>query len=166
MSSNDWEENWKEDEKLKWDPGFDLGYGEIDDEHRIFHGLIVDFQEAAIQHASKEKLLGILHEITEYAEFHFSSEEKIMAACQYTELDEHAALHHTLLAEARDAYTQFQQDEIDPAHLYEFLLNWFATHTSKEDKKLVQYINQERVTTRHSSKQVAAGAPTLRHGGR
>lgn len=133
--------NWSEDEEFNWDPSLELGYGAIDDEHRIFHKLIVDFQEAVIHNAPKERLLHILEKIVKYAEFHFTSEEKIMADAQYPGLDGHASLHRALLAKVQDTFTQFQQDRIDPDQMYVFLLNWFAFHTSHEDKKLVEYLS-------------------------
>src|ERR1017187_7439694 len=126
ISSN----NPEEDDELKWDPNLELGYEMIDAEHRTLHRLIVDFQEAVIQSAPKEKLIRILEEITRYAEFHFANEEKIMADNQYPELNEHASLHNTLLAKIKDECAQFQLDRIEPVYLYEFLLNWFAFHTS------------------------------------
>ena len=134
--------NWGENEALKWDPSMELGHGVIDAEHCTFHKLIVDFQEAAIQNAPKEKLNKILEEITKYAEFHFASEEKIMTDNQYPELGEHANLHRNLLAAVKDKCTQFQLDKIDSTQVYIFLLNWFAFHTSHEDKKLVSYLNE------------------------
>ena len=136
--------SWEENEELKWDPSFELGHGVIDTEHRILHKLIVDFQEAVAQGVSKEKLTRILEEIIEYAEFHFSSEEKIMADYHYPERDEHALLHNDLLADVQNKCAQFQENKIDPVQLDEFLLNWFAFHTSHEDKKLVSYINKSK----------------------
>lgn len=132
--------NWRENAALGWDPLLELGHDIIDAEHCILHKLIVDFESAANQDASKDELIRILKEIIAYAEFHFASEEKIMADYQYPELKEHATFHSTLLAEVRDKCVELQQDKIESAQLYAFLLNWFAFHTSHEDKKLVRFI--------------------------
>jgi len=77
---------------LKWDHRYELGNERIDAEHRIFLGLIVDFHDAAIQGASKDKLIRILNEISKYAEFHFVSEENIMTEYHYPEQKYHALI--------------------------------------------------------------------------
>lgn len=127
---------------LKWDHRYELGHERIDAEHRIFLGLIVDFHEAASSGAPKEKLIRILREITKYADFHFVSEENIMAEHGYPEMDQHAQLHKALLAQIQDYFHQFSGDRIDADAVFDFLFKWFALHTSSEDKRLVGYLGK------------------------
>lgn len=130
---------------LKWDHKYELGHERIDAEHRIFLGLVIDFHDAIEQKKSKEKLIRILREIGKYAEFHFVSEENIMADYGYPEQTEHAQLHDILLSDVRDKYSRFMLDEISADEVFDFLFSWFAIHTSTEDKKLVGHL-QNRVT--------------------
>ena len=130
---------------LKWDIKFKLGHEIIDAEHRIFLRLIVDFQEATSQAASKEILRRILEKITKYAEFHFASEETVMTECQYPEQSEHAFLHNTLLEEVKNMCIQFGLDKCKPNEVSDFLIHWFAFHISQQDKKLVRYIDNQLV---------------------
>lgn len=130
---------------LKWDQKYELGHERIDAEHRIFLGLVIDFHDAIEQKKSKEKLIRILREIGKYAEFHFVSEENIMADYGYPEQTEHAQLHDILLSDVRDKYSRFMLDEISADAVFDFLFSWFAIHTSTEDKKLVGHL-QNRVT--------------------
>lgn len=127
---------------MKWDQKYELGHERIDAEHRIFLGLIVDFHEAAANNASNEKLIRILNEIAKYADFHFVSEENIMAEYQYPDLKQHAYLHHVLLSEVKNKYYQFEHCNIGADEVFEFLFEWFALHTSNEDKKLVGYLGK------------------------
>lgn len=127
---------------LKWDCRYELGHERIDAEHRIFLGLIVDFQESALAGADKEKQIRILNEIVKYAEFHFVSEENIMTDYQYPDIEYHASLHNMLLAEMTDYYSRFCADNFTAAEMFEFLFSWFAFHTSTEDKKLVGYLGE------------------------
>lgn len=120
---------------LKWDHKYELGHERIDAEHRIFLGLIIDFKEATTQGASREKLIRILNELSKCADFHFVSEENIMTEHRYLEQEQHAQLHRMLLANMRDTFSQFRMDNIGPDDVFEFLFNWFALHTSSEDKK-------------------------------
>ena len=127
---------------LKWDYRYELGNERIDGEHRIFLGLIVDFHDAATQGASKDKLIRILNEISKYAEFHFVSEENIMTEYHYPEQKHHVQLHRRLLADVHDKLDQFKLDGIGSDEVFEFLFEWFAFHTTTEDKKLVGYIGK------------------------
>jgi hemerythrin len=127
---------------LKWDQKYELGNEKIDLEHRLFLGLIVDFHDAATQGASKDKLIRILNEICKYGEFHFVSEENIMADYHYPEQKHHAQLHRMLLAEVNDKFSRFKLDDMGADEVFEFLFEWFAFHTSTEDKKLVGYIGK------------------------
>ncbi len=125
---------------LKWDHRYELGNDKIDAEHRIFLELIVDFHDAANQGASKDKMIRIFKEISKYAEFHFVSEENLMIDYDYPELTQHAQMHHRLLAEVDDKFHGFNLGQISSAEVFQFLFEWFAFHTSSEDKKLVGYI--------------------------
>ncbi len=125
---------------LKWDHRYELGHEKIDGEHRLFLGSIVDFHESIARGASKDDLVRILREISNYAAYHFVNEEAVMAACHYPERKQHAQLHRALLAELDDKLSQLVLDGTTPDRVFEFLFRWFALHTSREDKKLVSYI--------------------------
>jgi hemerythrin len=125
---------------LKWDRKYELGNDRIDAEHRIFLSLIVDFHDAAERDVPKDKLLRIFKEICKYAEFHFLSEENIMIDHRYPEQEHHTNSHAKLLAEANNKLYQLQSGSINADEAFNFLFNWFAFHTSSEDKKLVGYI--------------------------
>jgi len=127
---------------LKWNHKYEIGHDRIDAEHEIFLGLIADFQQASDQDHSREKLIRILNEVEKYADFHFVSEENIMIDVAYPEKEHHAMLHRELLARLKDQSQQFRTEHISAEEVFEFLFQWFAIHTSNEDKKLVDYIQR------------------------
>lgn len=130
---------------LKWDSKYDLGHERIDAEHKIFLGLIVEFQEVSLQGVSKDKQLRVLNEIIKYAEFHFLSEENIMEDVHYPDKAHHATLHQSLLAELKNKLHEFKREIINATEVFEFLFQWFALHTSSEDKNLVGHIGNSKV---------------------
>ncbi|MFA7279852.1 MAG: hemerythrin family protein [Sterolibacterium sp.] len=125
---------------IKWDSRYELGNEQIDSEHRTLLGLISDFGEAAKQGATKEKLVQILDEISTHAEYHFSSEEKIMTGCQYPEQKSHALLHLNLMEDLIDKFWKFKRGAIMANEVFQFLFEWFEPHVLIEDKKLVEYV--------------------------
>lgn len=127
---------------LQWDHKYELGHARIDAEHKIFLGLIIEFQEISVQGASREKLTRVLNEIVKYAEFHFLSEENIMEDFNYPDKAQHTAHHQSLLAEIKNKLYEFKRNSVNAEEVFDFLFQWFALHTSVEDKKLVGYVDR------------------------
>ncbi|MDP3086712.1 MAG: bacteriohemerythrin [Methylotenera sp.] len=128
---------------LEWDNKYELGNTRIDVEHRIFFELMIDFQQASLQGASKDKQLRVLSEIAKYADFHFLSEENIMEDFNYPDKAHHASLHQSILANLNNMIHEFRRENISATEIFEFLFQWFALHTSSEDKKLVGFISNK-----------------------
>lgn len=129
---------------LRWDEKYNLGNEKIDAEHHIFLGLVIEFESLDAQGASQDKLARTLKEITKYAEFHFLSEENLMIDCNYPNLEQHKKLHRHLVAALEDQLFKFNNGTCSPGQVFNFLFQWFATHTSSEDKKLVSFIGAQR----------------------
>ena len=125
---------------LNWDSKFEIGHERIDSEHRIFLGLIRDLSNEANPHGDRERAFRLLSEIYKYADFHFVSEENVMADVAYPELDAHRRLHLALLAELRDCMFRFRSADATVEQAVEFLFTWFALHTTREDKRITDYI--------------------------
>jgi hemerythrin len=129
---------------LHWDDKYSLGNEKIDAEHHIFLDLIIEFDSLAKKGATQDKLVRTLKEIGKYAEFHFLSEENLMIDCNYPGLEQHKKLHRHLVASLEDQLFRINSGTGSPGQVFEFLFEWFALHTSSEDKKLVSFIGTRR----------------------
>lgn len=135
---------------IRWEGKYEVGHQRIDFEHRIFLDLINNYRDKLEQGAGKESLLRILREIIKYAEFHFLSEENIMAEWRYPELERHAELHRHLLSEVSEKISgldKLSMDGIEPIMFYSFLVDWFIHHTIEVDKKLADYLRNSPPTS-------------------
>jgi hemerythrin len=135
---------------IRWEGKYEVGHQRIDFEHRIFLDLINNYRDKLEQGAGKESLLRILREIVKYAEFHFLSEENIMAEWRYPELEPHAELHRHLLAEVSEKISglnKLSMDGIEPIMFYSFLVDWFIHHTIEVDKQLADYLRNNTPTS-------------------
>jgi hemerythrin len=129
---------------LHWDDKYSLGNEKIDAEHHIFLDLIIEFDSLAKKGATQDKLVRTLKEIGKYAEFHFLSEENLMIDCNYPGLEQHKKLHRHLVASLEDQLFRINSGTGSPGQVFESLFEWFALHTSSEDKKLVSFIGTRR----------------------
>lgn len=125
---------------LAWDNKFEIGHERIDAEHRIFLSLIRDLSTEAEAEATKERIERTLQEIYKYADFHFTSEENIMADVDYPALPEHKHTHDRLLAQYRNRVHEFRADLQSPESIVNFLFQWFALHTTQEDKRIAEFL--------------------------
>lgn len=124
---------------LEWSDKYLIGVERIDLEHETFFGLVQDFEKARVRNASKKELLGILNEIALYAKFHFCSEENIMEAMGYPDLDEHRNKHLQLIEVLSNNILGLTLDRISPEKIQELLLDWFFHHTTTDDKKIAEF---------------------------
>lgn len=125
---------------LEWDRKFELGYPRIDDEHRIFLSLVRQLSRLLDDHADQQRIDRTLREIYKYADFHFLSEENLMEDLDYAALGEHRRHHAVLLSELRDLMTTQRTAGGNGQNIVEFLFEWFALHTAKEDRKFADHL--------------------------
>ncbi len=125
---------------LAWDNKFEVGHERIDSEHRIFLSLIRDLSGEAESKAGKPRVERTLNEIYKYADFHFTSEENIMADIGYPRLDEHKNTHQRLLAQFKNKRHEYQAEVLEADAIVSFLFQWFALHTTQDDRRIAEYI--------------------------
>ncbi|WP_347988961.1 EAL domain-containing protein [Methylomonas sp. AM2-LC] len=126
--------------EILWNSKFEIGHERIDFEHRIFLGLIIEVNKEAYGRCDHQRIKRLLHVLTEYARFHFVSEENIMEEIDYPELESHRVLHRRLLSRLSDIAYDVNQQRADYFALVDFLFEWFTTHTTTEDKKISIFI--------------------------
>jgi hemerythrin len=128
---------------LKWDDSLSVGNFEIDTQHQMFVALINRISTQMARGTDKRLLENLLRELLKYAEFHFISEENMMAASGYPGV-EHRKEHQALLAELRNRLFSMQQENIDFEKLFAFLVSWFKEHTATVDRELAKVISPSR----------------------
>ena len=125
---------------LPWDIKFEIGHERIDSEHRIFLSLIRDLSLDAEKKSPKTRVERTLNVIYKYADFHFTSEENIMADIDYPHISEHKQTHKMLLAQLKNVIHNFHSNNLDVEEIVRFLFQWFALHTTQNDKQIAEFI--------------------------
>lgn len=128
---------------LEWSDRYLIGIDRIDLEHETFFGLVKDFEKARLRNAGKKELLGILNEIALYAKFHFCSEENIMEAMSYPDLEEHREKHLQLIDVLSNNILGLTLDRISPEKIESLLLEWFFHHTTSDDKMIAEFASKK-----------------------
>jgi len=128
---------------LKWDKSLELGYSEIDDQHRSVFEHFEKLSQAARQANVKEILEELSFFLCDFAKDHFAAEEKIMAEYGYPAIELQKHQHAEFTRFATDFKEKIEREGVTPELAIEAtgkLLNWIIQHIRRHDKDLVEYI--------------------------
>jgi len=125
---------------IKWDYLLWIGHERIDLQHRALFDLISEFADARLTNAPIYELHSILEEIVKYTEFHFVSEEHIMAKSNYPDLTQHKMEHKNLMSNLTSRLKDMAMGKLTPDLIENFLVDWFLFHIQRDDKKISDHI--------------------------
>ena len=115
-----------------WGPDFETGNEIVDGQHQYFIDLIN--QIGSMEDAQKQREL--IADLEQYASYHFSSEIQVAEALGLPAAGHHHQRHLELLDQLYHTIARFDSEHISKDDLLRFLVEWFAGHTFREDKKL------------------------------
>lgn len=125
-----------------------IGIDEMDAQHAQWIRLIERFRAAASGHlrdqASVDAAREALQALLEYTKNHFASEESLMAAHRYPNLDAHRKAHEELQAGVKKLLAELNEKPTAPLKLNLFITIWMMEHIMQEDKKYALFILGQR----------------------
>jgi hemerythrin len=134
--------------RLEWSAKHRVNVKEIDEQHKYFIGLINEMFEALERREVESVVDDTLNQLAAYAQFHFATEEKLMARCGYEGLEEQKALHAALMNRLAELLDE-RQVTLDIYKYYydllDFLKDWLLDHLLIEDKKFGQCMNDHGI---------------------
>ncbi len=127
---------------IKWDEKYSVNVKEIDDQHKNFIEIMNKLYAAVNEMRTKEDLKNILNELTEYADKHFTTEEKYFDEFHYELADEHKQKHKELKEKIIEFQKKFGEKNEISLELSDFLENWLVDHLDNQDKKYTECFNK------------------------
>lgn len=124
---------------MPFDPMYSVRLEELDAQHKYFF-FMLDGIEAAITAGDQARIKQLLEELLRYAQFHFASEQALMASYGYAGAA-HLAEHTKLLSDVAD---QLKDTAVRPSALRMFLYDWLVDHIQKQDLALARFILSAR----------------------
>lgn len=126
---------------MMWKKEYELGYPDIDNEHRQFVRLISDLKGMSTL-TEKETLIACMDRIKTYAQHHFFKEEQRMHRTGFPEMIQHQNDHQKLLMTFEQTRQDILSDRKTVYELIDFMVEWFAFHTTGMDTALAQHLIQ------------------------
>lgn len=130
---------------LVWDESFVLGIDEIDEQHRKLVEQFTRFSEA-IQEGSDVKILSEMTDfMVEYAQFHFTTEERYMQLYDYPGIAGQLSEHAEFTRYSEDLVQRIRSEgasrEISLA-LAGKMVRWLIRHIRSFDREMVDFIKK------------------------
>lgn len=128
---------------IAWRETYNIGVGEVDQQHQELVVKLNEFLDACIQQKGKEQIVQTLTFLKEYTVEHFRSEEEIMLKYNFPEYQEHKKDHDDFVAtviELEKSIVAQGATVLSTLKLNRTLTDWLLTHISKSDMKIGQYL--------------------------
>ena len=129
-------------EVFPWNKQLDTGISVIDEQHRK---LVEILNRLARQHVSgvdEKEIRKLLDELANYADYHFSTEEKIWKGFFATDewLLEHEKSHEGFFSKIQVISESQEPFELILEKLFSFLIQWLAFHIIDSDKRMAKAV--------------------------
>jgi len=134
-------------EAIRWSEKFSVGVKELDEQHRqIIEMLNRLISTPEARDANSETVSEILTAMTRYSLEHFKTEEGLMKAHGYPNLEEHRQEHIAYRRKAIDFSTAATIGvESVPQILIDYLSEWWMHHILDEDMKYKPFFAKKGV---------------------
>ena len=128
------------------DPKYSIGIDKMDAQHARWIQLIEEFRavgsENLLEQTGITAATHALEELLKYTASHFASEETLLAAHQYPDLEAHKKGHGELVATLTRLLDEMRAHKVTstPLKLNLFVTVWLMEHIMQEDDKYARFI--------------------------
>ena len=136
--------NWPSWIRYIWDDSFSVGVREFDKQHKELITIINQLTEISNISVDSETISGVLTEMTEYANYHFKTEEKYLIDYDYPDY----SIHKKQRGEFKEKTAEFCIDTINckksiPTEMLSYLRAWLINHILKSDMQYKSRLNEQ-----------------------
>jgi hemerythrin len=126
-----------------WNPRLETGIPEIDQQHKQIFSRFDRLVRDMVDQRGAEAAAEILRYLPEYTERHFATEEKLMLAWEYPDIETHRKQHEEFrqtLAEMARAFSATPGKLTYAHHIQRTLVDWLHNHILEHDLRMVRYV--------------------------
>lgn len=127
---------------FEWKEEYSVGVQLIDDQHKVFIGIINELYTAIMEKKEKTILDDVFRQLVAYTQFHFQTEERYFDEFQYEGSEEHKVAHKKLCDQIAELETKRESIMENPFELMDFLEDWLVGHIMGMDKKYGPCFNE------------------------
>ena len=125
---------------IPWSPRYAIGITQIDEQHEHLFFLLNRLYYDFINGTSGQTLDSLIDELIDYATYHFTSEERIMAEVNYPRSSEHAQRHTQFASRIAEMHRDFLAGKPVYLEILTFLKEWLESHIRRMDNDLGKFM--------------------------
>jgi hemerythrin-like metal-binding protein len=123
---------------MTWGPILEVGFGDIDVQHRKLVDLVNELDDAMRAGRGQDVADAVLDDLVNYTIHHFAFEEQLMDEYQISSAAGHKAEHEQLVVEVSAFRARIQSGSAPLSDLMALLRSWLTDHILKTDKALAK----------------------------
>jgi len=134
------------EDRLVFDSRYRVGVQQVDLEHQELFELAGRIHDSLSLDVivPMHQIRTAMNELIKSTESHFASEELLMANSGYPNLEDHRALHRSLMSRIRDFEAQIANaDQLTPVDVYAFLCSWLGDHILTSDRMFGEFVSRQ-----------------------
>jgi hemerythrin len=129
---------------LEWKDSYNIGVKEIDNQHRGLFDLISKLFTSRLYEPDGKYFFLTLNKFMEYAQVHFSTEERYMQEAQYPKFAEHQREHELFIEQVSKLIQDVEKKEPDIENkTLDFLKEWYLAHILGTDRDLEKWFQEK-----------------------
>ena len=135
-------------EKIEWDQSLSIGIRLIDDQHKALIKRLNDVSVAIENNIGEREISKTLEFLSEYADYHFSTEEKHMAEQGFPGLETQKIKHQEFMDTLSNLDQDFEEEGSTRAlsdAINNFLFNWLTNHIQGLDQQFGDFLSEKGV---------------------
>lgn len=131
-------------ECFHWGENFITGFSDVDEQHKHLVDIINSFGNLITNdNLRMENIHSIYGKLAEYANYHFTEEEKLMSdnKIDNRHFVHHVNVHKIFIDDVTSIYSSISKDNIDHANIFiKFLIHWLAYHILGDDQDMANQL--------------------------
>jgi len=137
--------SYRQTELITWSDTFSCGIKLIDDQHKELVRLVNEMYNhvSRDEEQDREYFNKIIREVVTYIKIHFSTEEKIMVAAEFSGYAEHKKIHDGFILSVTDKIGDLSAGKrLSLFSFTRFLKNWALSHIAVTDKEHFEFLRK------------------------
>ncbi len=121
-----------------WQDSYSVSVKEIDKQHKAIIDMLNDLYDAFMNKEHEHKLGEILSRLSDYADYHFQTEEEYFEMFKFSKRESHMLEHRNFIEKVNAFREEFSQNSSTLTYkVINFLREWLVNHIIGSDKEYV-----------------------------
>jgi hemerythrin-like metal-binding protein len=131
---------------FKWDSTYSVKVKRFDDDHQQLFNILNELHDGMMARRGQEVLQNVLNELLQYTEKHFASEEAVMKAAGYPQLQAQIDQHRKFTDKIKEASAKYKAGGLGMTmEMLDLLTDWLKKHIRGVDKQYSDFLNARGV---------------------